>query len=41
MDLTRPKFIPTHPNVVELDRIGDEIAELSRISTPRRRGCSI
>jgi hypothetical protein len=29
MDLTRPKFIPTHPNVVELDRIGDEIAELS------------
>ena len=24
-----PRFIPTHPNVVELDRIGDEIAELS------------
>ena len=29
MNFSGPRFIPTHPNIVELDRIGDEIAELS------------
>jgi hypothetical protein len=29
MDFSGPRFVPTHPNIVELDRIGDEIAELS------------
>src|SRR5438094_5463567 len=29
MIIDSPRFIPTHPNIVELDRIGDEIAELS------------
>src|SRR5438067_4901985 len=29
MNFTGPRFVPTHPNIVELDRIGDEIAELS------------
>src|SRR5881227_712903 len=29
MNLSGPRFVPTHPNIVELDRIGDEIAELS------------
>ena len=29
MNFSGPRFVPTHPNIVELDRIGDEIAELS------------
>src|SRR5437773_5484541 len=29
MIIDSPRFIPTHPNIVELDRLGDEIAELS------------
>src|SRR5438128_8094960 len=29
MNFTGRRFVPTHPNIVELDRIGDEIAELS------------
>src|SRR5438477_1405886 len=29
MNFDGPRFVPTHPNIVELDRIGDEIAELS------------
>ena len=29
MHFNGPCFVPTHPNIVELDRIGDEIAELS------------
>jgi hypothetical protein len=29
MNFDGPNFVPTHPNIVELDRIGDEIAELS------------
>ena len=28
MNFSGPRFVPTHPNIVELDRIGDEIAEL-------------
>src|SRR5438309_2040675 len=28
MNFDGPRFVPTHPNIVELDRIGDEIAEL-------------
>jgi len=29
MNIDGPNFVATHPNIVELDRIGDEIAELS------------
>jgi uncharacterized protein DUF222 len=29
MNIDGPSIIPTHPNIVELDRLGDEIAELS------------
>src|SRR5438477_10444896 len=29
MNFTGRRFVPSHPNIVELDRIGDEIAELS------------
>ena len=29
MNFDGPRFVPTHPNIVALDRIGDEIAELS------------
>ena len=29
MNTATSNFVPTHPNIVELDRIGDEIAELS------------
>src|SRR5437764_2511995 len=29
MNFTGRRFVPTHPNIVELDRVGDEIAELS------------
>src|SRR5216110_4046731 len=29
MNFDGPRFVPTHPNIVELDRIGDETAELS------------
>jgi hypothetical protein len=29
MNIDGPHVIPTHPKIVELDRIGDEIAELS------------
>src|SRR5207248_3754230 len=29
MNISGPGFVPTHPNIVELDRIGDEIAKLS------------
>ncbi|PYO23153.1 MAG: HNH endonuclease, partial [Candidatus Rokuibacteriota bacterium] len=29
MNFTGRRFVPTHPHIVELDRIGDEIAELS------------
>jgi hypothetical protein len=29
MNISGPRFVPTHTNIVELDRIGDEIAELS------------
>jgi hypothetical protein len=29
MNFSGPRFVPTHPNIVDLDRIGDEIAELS------------
>src|SRR5947208_2890643 len=29
MNFSGPRFVPTHRNIVELDRIGDEIAELS------------
>ena len=29
MNFSGPRFVPTHPNIVELDRIGDQIAELS------------
>ena len=29
MSFSGRRFVPTHPNIVELDRIGDEIAELS------------
>src|SRR5256884_2897697 len=29
MIIDSPRFIPTHPNIVELDRLGDEIAELA------------
>src|SRR5216110_3192854 len=29
MNFDGPRFVPTHPNIVKLGRIGDEIAELS------------
>src|SRR5438477_8088359 len=29
MNIDDPNFVATHPNIVELDRIGDEIAEMS------------
>src|SRR5213594_1651482 len=29
MNFSGPRFVATHPNIVELDRIGDQIAELS------------
>src|SRR5689334_9854436 len=29
MDLDGASFVPTHPNTVELERLGDQIAELS------------
>ena len=29
MNIDGPRFVATHPTIVELDRIGDEIAELS------------
>src|SRR3989440_1449486 len=29
MNFTGRRFVPTHPHIVELDRIGDEIAQLS------------
>src|SRR5216110_3644664 len=29
MNFSGPRFVPTHPNIVELDRLGDAIAELS------------
>jgi hypothetical protein len=29
MSTDRPTFVPTHPRIAELDRLGDEIAELS------------
>jgi hypothetical protein len=29
MSTDRPTFVPTHPHIAELDRLGDEIAELS------------
>src|SRR5262245_45560252 len=29
MNIDGPSFVPTHPNNVELDRLGDEIAELA------------
>src|SRR5256886_5014087 len=29
MNINGPHVIPTHPRIVELDRLGDEIAELS------------
>jgi len=29
MNIDGPSFVPTHPNIVELERLGDEIAELA------------
>src|SRR5437868_14479576 len=29
MSFSGPRFVPTHPNIVELDRIGDQIAGVS------------
>jgi len=29
MNIDGPRVVPTHPNIVELDRLGDEIAELA------------
>jgi hypothetical protein len=29
MSTDRPTFVPTHPRVAALERLGDEIAELS------------
>jgi len=29
MNIDGPRVIPTHPSIVELERLGDEIAELA------------
>ena len=29
MNIDGPNFVPTHPNIIELERLGDEIAELA------------
>ena len=29
MNIDDPSVVPTHPNIVELERLGDEIAELA------------
>jgi len=40
MKIDSLSVVATHDRVAELDRLGDEIAELSAHSTPRPRGFS-
>ena len=41
MNIDGPSFVPTHPNDVELERLGDEIAELAAHLDAATAGCSI